>query len=95
MIDEMARRFPDQLDVQLLSADSTLLDAKDAEGALVALDRISVPQDIRRLVRRHGTLRADALAQAGRADEARSLRNSSADIPTAPPLRTSFPVFPG
>jgi len=73
LIEEMARRFPDQFDVQLLSAESALLDAKDAEGTLAALDRIAVPQDSRRLVLRHGTLRADALVQAGRAQEAKSL----------------------
>ena len=73
LIEEMARRFPDDLEVQMLAAESLLLDGKDAEGAIAALDRISVPQDNRRLVSRHGILRADALQGAGRADEARSV----------------------
>ncbi len=72
LVEEMARRFPDDLEVQMLAAESLLLDAIDAEGALVALDRISVPEENRRLVLRHGILRADALQGAGRADEARS-----------------------
>ena len=73
LIEEMARRFPDDLEVQMLAAESLLLDGKDAEGAIAALDRISVPEDNRRLVSRHGILRADALQGAGRADEARSV----------------------
>jgi len=73
LIEEMTRRFPDDLEVQMLAAESLLLDGKEAEGAIAALDRISVPQDNRRLVSRHGILRADALQGAGRADEARSV----------------------
>lgn len=38
LVDEMARRFPEDLDVLLLSAESRLLDQKDAAGALAALD---------------------------------------------------------
>ena len=71
LVGEMARRFPKDLEVQMLAAESLLLDAIDAEGALAALDRISVPEENRRLVLRHGVLRADALLGAGRADEAR------------------------
>jgi uncharacterized membrane protein len=73
LVDEMTRRFPDDLDVQMLSAESLLLDRKDAEGALLALDRISVPQDSRRLVSRHGVLRSDALREAGHVAEARTV----------------------
>ncbi len=73
LVDEMARRFPEDLDVLLLSAESRLLDQKDAAGALAALDRISVPQDSRRLVSRHGVLKADALLEAGQAAEARTV----------------------
>jgi uncharacterized membrane protein len=73
LIEEMARRFPDDLEVQMLAAESLLLDGKDAEGAIAALDRISVPQESRRLISRHGILRADALQGAGRAAEARSV----------------------
>jgi uncharacterized membrane protein len=73
LIEEMVRRFPDNLEVQILAAESLLLDGKDVEGALAALDRISVPQDSRRLVSRHGILRADALQGAGRAAEAASV----------------------
>jgi tetratricopeptide (TPR) repeat protein len=73
LVGEMARRFPKDLEVQMLAAESLLLDAKDAEGALSAIDRLSVPDENRRLVVRHGVLRADALQGAGRADEARSV----------------------
>jgi uncharacterized membrane protein len=73
LIDEMARRFPDDLEVRMLAAESILLDGKDAEGALAALDRLSVPDESRRLVIRQGVLRADALVSAGRATEARGV----------------------
>jgi uncharacterized membrane protein len=73
LVEEMARRFPDDLEVRLLAAESLLLDGKDAEGALASLDRVSVPEESRRLQIRHGVLRADALQGAGRSAEARSL----------------------
>jgi uncharacterized membrane protein len=73
LIDEMARRVPDDLEVRMLAAESILLDGKDAEGALAALDRLSVPDESRRLVIRQGVLRADALVSAGRAAEARGV----------------------
>jgi uncharacterized membrane protein len=73
LVEEMARRFPDDLEVRLLAAESLLLDGKDAEGALASLDRVSVPEESRRLQIRHGVLRADALLGAGRTAEARSL----------------------
>jgi predicted Zn-dependent protease len=72
-VDEMARRSPDDLDVQLLAAESLLLDRKDAAGALAALERVSVPDESRRLVLRHGILKADALRESGRAPEARAV----------------------
>jgi uncharacterized membrane protein len=73
LIDEMARRFPDDVEVRMLAAESILLDGKDPEGALAALDRISVPEESRRLVIRQGVLRADALVSAGCAAEARGV----------------------
>jgi len=73
LVEEMARRFPDDLDVSLLAAESLLLDRKEAEGAIAALDRLSVPEGNRRLVLRGGILRADALHAAGRATEARAM----------------------
>ena len=73
LVDEMVRRYPDDLDVQMLAAESLLLDRKDAAGALAALDRVSVPDESRRLVLRHGILRADVLREAGNAPQARAV----------------------
>jgi uncharacterized membrane protein len=73
LIEEMARRFPNDLEVGLLAAESVLLDRKDAEEALAALDRVSVPKDNRRLTLRAGILRFDTLAALGRSAEARAV----------------------
>ncbi len=73
LIEEMARRSPDDLEIAMLAAESLLLDRKEAEAALAALDRLLVPEGNRRLILRHGMLRADTLAAAGRAAEARTV----------------------
>ncbi len=95
LIQEMARRFPDNLEVQILAAESLLLDAIDAESALAAIDRILVPQDSRRLVVRHGILRADALQGAGRAGEARGvLEGLLAKYPDSSPVKEKLANLP-
>jgi uncharacterized membrane protein len=71
LVEEMARRFPGQVEVELLSAESQILDRKDGDAALATLAGIEVPSDSQRLNVRHGVLRADALTQAGRPEEAR------------------------
>ena len=43
LVDLAARRFPDDLEVQLFRAESVLLDRKDPAAALAALDAITVP----------------------------------------------------
>jgi uncharacterized membrane protein len=70
LVEEMARRFPGDVEVELLSAESLIQDRRDGEAALGALARIAVPADTPRLVVRQGVLQADALVQLGRAAEA-------------------------
>jgi uncharacterized membrane protein len=72
LIEMAARRFPDDLEVRLLRADSQLRDRKDAAGATAMLDAITVPGDNTRMRVRHTILRADALVAGGQRDAAKS-----------------------
>jgi uncharacterized membrane protein len=65
LMELMARRFPADPNVQLAAAESLLLDRKDAAAAVVAIERINVPPDDRRLRFRRGFLLADALESQG------------------------------
>lgn len=67
------RRFPSDLEVGLLAAESLVLDRRDAAAALRALETLPVPKDQRRLRVRHAILTADALRASGQADGARAL----------------------
>jgi hypothetical protein len=66
------QRFPGDPAVQLMVAESALLDGKDPVAALEVLGRVSVPQDDARLRVRHGLLMADAHEAAGRPEAARA-----------------------
>jgi uncharacterized membrane protein len=72
LIEEAARRYPGDPGIQILSAESKLLDLKDAAGAVETLSHLSIPKEDRRLRMRHGMLMADALEAAGQADAARA-----------------------
>lgn len=65
-----ARRFPQDIEVRLLAAESKLLDAKDPQGAVDALNAIQVPDDSRVLRTRRATLQADAFEALGQKDAA-------------------------
>jgi hypothetical protein len=67
----MAQRWPDDLTIKFLVAESRLLDFKDPRGALAALAAIAVaPSDARNSVRK-GLLTVDAYTAAGQPDSAR------------------------
>jgi uncharacterized membrane protein len=70
LIDEAAQRFPDNIDVQLLKAESLLVDRKDAAASLQALRAIAPPTENRALRVQHALLTADALVAAGQRDGA-------------------------
>jgi uncharacterized membrane protein len=72
LIDTAVRTFPDNLEVRLLAAESTLLDRKDPAAALAALDALTIPKEQSRLLLRLGTLKAEALQASGQTEEARS-----------------------
>jgi len=82
LLEEAVRRYPGDLGVQLLVAESKLLDLKDPPAALDLLTRLSVPRADRRLRLRHGFLLADAFEAAGQRDAARAaLQALATDFP--------------
>jgi uncharacterized membrane protein len=70
LLDQAAARFPDDIEVKLAQAESMLLDRKDANGALSALQSTRPPADSRPLKVRHAMLTADALVASGQRDGA-------------------------
>jgi len=88
LIDEAARRFPNDPEVGLLAAESHLLDRRDPAAALAALDRISVPASSAFLRVRAGHLRADALEASGdRAGALAVLQKLAEEFPANARLR--------
>ena len=72
LIDEMARRFPDDTTVRFLHVESLLLDRKDFRAALAALDSIHLAPTDGRLRARQATLQADIHLALGQPDSARA-----------------------
>jgi uncharacterized membrane protein len=88
LVEHAVRRFPDDAEVQLLAAESLLLDRHDGTAAVAALERIRVPPANRVLQLRLGMLKADALDAAGRSDEATAtLKALAAAFPASPRVR--------
>lgn len=82
-LEQMAVRFPADAAVQLLRAESKVLDLKDGTAALAALAEINVPPDNPQLRTRYGFIRADAYVAAGLPDSARAtLESLSLAFPT-------------
>jgi uncharacterized membrane protein len=72
VISEVARRHPNDAGIQLLVAESALLDAKNPGAALSHLGRIPVPPEDTRSRIRQGLLTADAHEAAGNREGARA-----------------------
>lgn len=88
LLQEMQQRFPADPAIQLLAAESTLLDLKDASGALQAIEKITVSPEDRRLLVRRGLLLADAQAAAGQKEAAsETLKDLQKNFPNSPQLR--------
>lgn len=64
------QRFGNDPEVQLVAAESLLVDRKDAAAAIAALEAIRPPRQNRALRIRHGLLTADALEAAGQREGA-------------------------
>jgi uncharacterized membrane protein len=81
LVELLASRFPADLDVQLLLAESQLEDHKDPAAATATLSRLQIPKGEPRLRLRHGILLADALVGSGHPDAARAtLQNLKSDF---------------
>jgi uncharacterized membrane protein len=88
LVAEAARRFPDDPEVQLLAAESHLLDRHDPAAALAALDRVAIPPSSTFLRVRAGNLRADALEASGDREGAIAvLRKLAEEFPANARLR--------
>jgi predicted Zn-dependent protease len=82
LLDEAGRHFPGEVDVQLLRAESQLIDRKEPQAALDALRVITPPADNRFQRIRHGMLTADALLAAGQREGAiATLQQLAAAVP--------------
>jgi uncharacterized membrane protein len=91
LIDLVAARFPDQLDLQLTRVESVLTDRKDPAGALGRLDAIAIPTADTRMRVRAGILRARALTARGDATAARQvLETLKTEFPTNPQVQRAF-----
>lgn len=87
-VELMAQRFPGDPNVQLLRAESQLLDLKDGKAALATLAQISVAPDNRLLRMRTAFLTADAYVAAGFRDSARvALEALSQAFPDNPRIK--------
>ncbi len=73
LIDMVALRFPDHLELQLAQVESTINDRKAPQDALRRLDGIRVPTEDARMRVRAGLLRASALAASGDVTAARQV----------------------
>ncbi len=94
LIEQMARRWPDDLTVRFLAAESQLLDRQDAVAARSALAAIQVaPQDARNRLRRDFLL-VDAFVAAGQKDSARAVLEALArDFPDNPRVKDRLDRF--
>ena len=88
LLEEMLRRYPGDLDVQLLVAESKLLDLQDPAAALEVLGRITVPKQDRRLRLRHGLLLVDSLFKKGpREGAVAALQSLRSEFPDEPEVK--------
>ena len=83
LMEMVAARFPDELELQLAQVDSVINDRKAPKDALTRLDAIRVPTADVRMRVRAGLLRASALAASGDTTAARQvLETLKAEFPT-------------
>lgn len=88
LIEQMNRRWPDDLTIRFLAAESQLVDRKDGRAAVTALTAITLPPDDARSKLRRGFLMADAYVALGKSDSAKAVLETLArDFPENPRIR--------
>lgn len=86
LVDELARRMPDDATVRWMVLESRITDRGDAAGALLALDSIAPGDDMRAKMQK-GMLMSQALEMLGNSDSAlKVLEALRADFPQSPRL---------
>jgi uncharacterized membrane protein len=86
LIGMIAKRYPLDTNVQILNAESLLIDAKKPTDALTALNLVSVAPNDARLKSRVATLKADIYLALGTPDAARKvLGDAIASLPSGAP----------
>lgn len=73
LIEEMGRRWPDDVEIQVMAADSKLRDAGDPTAALAAAEAIVSRVEDARLKRTATLIEVYALAALGQKDSARAI----------------------
>ena len=82
-VEQLAARFPADPAIQLLRAESEVLDRKNGPAALAVLAGMAMPPDNPQLRTRFGLIKADAFVAAGLPDSARAtLQALSQAFPT-------------
>ena len=95
LVSLVAARFPADPQIQVMAAESALIDAKDPQAALGILARTTVPEADTRLRVRHGMLMADAQVAAGRPDDARAtLQQLASAFPTNARIKQRLQAAP-
>ncbi len=73
LVDELARRKPDDPEVRLLRVESLMLDRKNYSGSIAALDSVRIDSSNVRLRARAALLEANAYIGLGKPDSARAV----------------------
>jgi len=96
LIEEMARRYPDNREVRFLAIESLIMDRQNGRAALEGLATIPVPADTPRVRLRHGFLTADAYEALGLMDSARTALTQLADaLPADQRVKDRLARLPG
>lgn len=88
LIEQMAERWPGDLSIRLMAAESQLLDRHDPQAALAALGAITLAPDDTRSRMRRDYIRTDAFVAANQKDSARAVLEALArDFPDNPRIK--------
>jgi uncharacterized membrane protein len=71
--EELARRFPNDAQIQLAYAQSLIMDKNDGAAAMAQIAKLPVPADTSRMWGRYQSTKADAFIAMGQTDSARAV----------------------